>query len=194
MKRVAIYGGSFNPIHMGHLALARYVVAKHLADEVWMMVSPQNPLKKVEGLLPEADRLRLAQLATANESQIRVSDFECHLPRPSYTYLTLRALHEAHPDIVFSLLIGADNWTRFDRWVKPEEILAHHRILVYPRPEYPIDAATLPDGVSLLDAPLFPYSSTDIRQRLVSGENVSEMLTPAVLSAIKAEGLYSCKH
>lgn len=196
MKRVAVYGGSFNPIHRGHTALARAVIDRGLADEVWLMVSPCNPLKNADGLLPADTRLRMCRLAVADCPDIVVSDFETRLPLPSYTYLTLRALRAAFPSTRFSLLIGGDNWAVFPRWSHPEEILRNHSVVVYPRPGSPIDAATLPPGVSLLDAPLFPYSSTDVRNRLAEGGDISQMVVPAVADFIKEEGPYgsaTCK-
>ena len=190
MKRVAIYGGSFNPPHLGHIALARYVIASGRADEVWLMVSPKNPLKAADGLLPTPQRLRLAALAAEGEEGIRVSDFETHLPIPSYTFKTLRALREQYPDLEFCLLVGADNWQVFSSWAHPEEILRHHRLLVYPREGYPIDAASLPDGVELIDAPLFPVSSTEVRQLVREGKSVEHLVGKAVAEAIEREGLY----
>lgn len=194
MKRIAVYGGSFNPIHLGHIALARHVLRERLADEVWLMVSPCNPLKVAADLLDTADRLRLARLAVAEEPGIVVSDFETRLPLPSYTYLTLRALRRDYPEVVFSLLIGADNWAAFSRWAHPDEILRHHAILVYPREGCPLDAASFPPNVTLIDAPLFPYSSTDIRQGLREGSDVSGMVSPPVLAAIKEAHLYGAGH
>jgi nicotinate-nucleotide adenylyltransferase len=116
VKRVAIYGGSFNPIHRGHLAVAQCAVEQGAADEVWLMVSPQNPLKAADGLMDEQVRLLLAQRATRNLPAVRVSDFEFHLPRPSYTWRTLSALQQHYPDCRFTLLVGSDNWALFPRW------------------------------------------------------------------------------
>ena len=131
--RTAIFGGSFNPIHRGHIALADFVVQGGWTDEVWLLVSPQNPLKAAAGLLPEQLRLALAQQATGNYDRIKVSDFEFHLPRPSFTYKTLAALRESHPDRSFQILIGADNWSCFNRWARHEELLRDYELLVYPR-------------------------------------------------------------
>lgn len=177
---------------MGHLMLARSVVSQQKADEVWLMVSPQNPLKEVRGLLSEKIRMRLAQKALEGIPHLCASDLECRLPRPSYTYLTLRALRSTYPDTLFSLLIGADNWLSFNRWVHTDEILANHPIYIYPRPEYIVDEPSLPQGVCLLDSPLCPFSSTDIRHRIANGEDVSEMLPASVLEIIKKEKLYGC--
>ena len=174
--RTAIFGGSFNPIHRGHIALADFVVQGGWTDEVWLLVSPQNPLKAAAGLLPEHLRLALAQQATENYDRIKVSDFEFHLPRPSFTYKTLAALRESHPDRSFQILIGADNWLCFDRWAHHEELLRDYELLVYPRQGYDIHTASLPPNVRFVPAPLFPFSSTQLREMLLRGEDLSGIL------------------
>ena len=174
--RTAIFGGSFNPIHRGHIALADFVVQGGWTDEVWLLVSPQNPLKAAAGLLPEQLRLTLAQQATENYDRIKVSDFEFHLPRSSFTYKTLAALRESHPDRSFQILIGADNWLCFDRWARHEELLRDYELLVYPREGYDIHTASLPPNVRFVPAPLFPFSSTQLREMLLRGEDLSGIL------------------
>ena len=174
--RIAIFGGSFNPIHRGHIALADFVVQGGWTDEVWLLVSPQNPLKAAAGLLPEQLRLALAQQATGNYDRIKVSDFEFHLPRPSFTYKTLAALRESHPDRSFQILIGADNWSCFNRWAHHEELLRDYELLVYPREGYDIHTASLPPNVRFVPAPLFPFSSTQLREMLLRGEDLSGIL------------------
>ena len=133
MKRIGIFGGSFNPIHLGHTALAAYICEQGLVDEVWLMVSPQNPLKLDLTLLDEQERLTMARLAVVPYPTLRACDFEFTLPRPSYTYHTLQALREAYPDHEFSLIIGEDNWQCFDRWYRGEDIARKTPIIVYPR-------------------------------------------------------------
>lgn len=174
--RTAIFGGSFNPIHRGHIALADFVVQGGWTDEVWLLVSPQNPLKAAVGLLPEQLRLALAQQATENYDRIKVSDFEFHLPRPSFTYKTLAALRESHPDRSFQILIGADNWLCFNRWARHEELLRDYELLVYPRQGYDIHTDSLPPNVRFVPAPLFPFSSTQLREMLLRGEDLSGIL------------------
>jgi len=131
--RIGIFGGTFNPIHLGHTALASYICNLGLVDEVWLMVSPQNPLKQDHQLLDEAIRLRLATLAVQDFPRLRASDFEFRLPRPSYTYVTLGELSRTYPDDTFHLIIGADNWQKFNQWRNADDILAHYPIIVYPR-------------------------------------------------------------
>ena len=189
-KRVALFGGSFNPIHNGHIALAEAVLTARLADEVWLMVSPQNPLKQQADLLAETTRLRLAQKALSGRERIKVSDFEFHLSRPSYTWNTLQALHEAYPDVTFSLLIGGDNWQCFHKWAHYAEILANYSIIVYPRAESDVDEQELPANVTLLHVPLFPFSSTDIRNKVRGRESIKVYVPKTVCDdIIKA---YTC--
>lgn len=191
----AIYGGSFNPIHTGHIALGQWLVQHHLVDELWFLVSPQNPLKPAEGLLDDAARLKLTQIAIGRKRHLKASDFEFHLPRPSYMVHTLEALREAYPDREFILVIGADNWHKFSRWYHAEEILRHHRLLVYPRPGYPIDEATLPDGVSLIPTPLHDISSTQIREAIAHDPAYNGFgLDSRVWAEIKAKGYYLIHH
>ena len=173
--RVALFGGSFNPIHRGHIALAKAAVEQGLADEVWLMVSPHNPLKAAEGLIDEQLRIQWARAAVADCPHIEASDFEFHLPRPSYTWHTLSALRQQYPDKQFLLLIGADNWLSFPRWAHAEEILASHELIVYPREGYPLPEP-LPRGLTLLQAPLLPISSTDIREAVRNGRPIAEWI------------------
>lgn len=191
MKRVGVFGGSFNPVHWGHVRLAEWIVRHGWADEVWLMVSPRNPLKEQVGLLPEAERLDMARLAAGEVAGVRASDFEFSLPRPSYTWRTLEALRAAFPATAFSLIIGADNWLHFDRWARPDYIRAHHKLLVYPRPGYPLDASALPDGVDLLGAPVFDVSSTRVRKLLRENGDASRLVPAPVLHYIKERHLYS---
>lgn len=190
MRRIGIFGGSFNPIHLGHLAVAQKVIADDWVDEVWLMVSPQNPLKQsATDLATETARLALAREAVRDYSHILVSDFELHLPKPSYTWRTMKALRERHSDCTFSLIIGADNWENFSRWARHEDLLEKHTLLVYPREDYVIDQSTLPPTVHLVDAPLFPQHSTNIRQRIKEGLTVEHLLPPSIIAS--ATKLYS---
>ncbi len=191
--KICIFGGSFNPLHNGHIALAQAVLDGRLADEVWLMVSPQNPFKQQADLLPEHLRLELARMGVDDTSGIYVSDFEFHLPRPSYTWKTLKALSETYPEDEFSLLIGGDNWAAFNRWANPEYILRHHSIIIYPREDSPICGKSLPPRVSLLHAPLFSVSSTQVREMLKEGRDVSALIPKAELDYIKVLRLYDMK-
>ncbi|MCD8032184.1 MAG: nicotinate-nucleotide adenylyltransferase [Bacteroides sp.] len=186
-----IFGGSFNPIHIGHLALANYLCEFGGLDELWFLVSPRNPLKAEEGLLEEQVRLDLVQRAIGGYPKFRASDVEFTLPRPSYTIHTLDKLKEMYPDREFVLIIGSDNWQLFDRWFEADRLLRENRILIYPRPGFPVDAERLPQQVSLADSPVFEISSTFIREALRRGTDIRYFLHPAVYRRIVEENLFA---
>lgn len=188
--RTAIFGGSFNPIHIGHLALANYLCEYGWVDEVWFLVSPQNPFKVQENLLDDKLRLELVAAAVAGYPHFKASDFEFSLPRPSYTVHTLNQLAQAYPGRDFYLLIGADNWKAFDRWKSPEEILEKYHLLVYPRPGYEIDKTSLPENVLAVDSPVLEVSSTFIRKSIAAGKDIRYFLHPATYQIIQEKQLY----
>lgn len=190
--RIGIYGGSFNPIHNGHTALADYIVSQGIIDEIWLMVSPLNPLKEscASTIASYADRLEMATLATEDLKGIKVSDFENTLPRPSYTFHTLAELEHAHPEHTFSLVIGADNWQSFEKWYKHDEIADKHDIIIYKRPGCDIDQSALPKRVTLLDAPTYDISSTEIRERIKQKLDIHPYVSPKVEAYIKKQNLY----
>lgn len=141
-KKIGIYGGSFNPVHFGHIGLVKWVSEHTDLDEVWMLVSPNNPLKDAGTLADEQTRLRQVQQAVAGIPHVRVSDFEFSLPRPNYTASTLRALQDAYPDYEFTLIIGEDNFRIFTRWYDWQYILTTFRLFVYPRHQTTTDTTT----------------------------------------------------
>ena len=174
---VGIYGGSFNPIHRGHISLAKQILRKARLDEVWFLVSPQNPFKQADpSLLDEQLRLYLTQKALQKEDQLVASDYEFHLPRPSYTYHTLCSLTKDYPQHNFYLIIGADNWHSFPRWYCAQQIINSYPVIIYPRQGFPIDPQALPPGIQLVNTRLYPYSSTDIRQRIQQHLPVARLL------------------
>lgn len=185
MIRTGIFGGSFNPIHNGHINLAQHILQCGEVDEIWLMVSPHNPLKESTSLWDENFRLQMAQAATADCENIYASDFEFHLFRPNYTWRTLQELEKAYPKRSFSLIIGADNWLVFEKWANHKTILQNYPILIYPREGYPIQIQSLPTGVKFIEAPLFPWSSTQIREALNQQCDVSDMLPPQVIQLLK---------
>lgn len=190
--KTGIFGGSFNPIHIGHLALANYLCEYGGLDEIWFLVSPHNPLKEESNLWDDHLRLELVRLAIEGYPKFHASDFEFSLPRPSYTIHTLDALKMAYPEREFTLIIGADNWKRFPRWKASEELIASHRILIYPRLGYDVDTRSLPEQVKLVHTPLLEISSTFIRESLAAGKDVRYFLHPKVYQQIKKSGKIRC--
>ena len=187
-EKTVIFGGSFDPIHVGHLALAREVCFRGLASEVWFMVSPQNPHKQECGLTDENVRLRMVQLAIKDNPCFKACDFEFSLPRPSYTINTLDALGKEYPGRDFCLLIGADNWEKFDRWYKGDEILSRYGVIVYPRgnelvPQLPANALWMP-------AELYDVSSTAVRKAVAADVDITGLVPIEVEHFIKENGLY----
>lgn len=188
--KTGIFSGSFNPIHIGHLALANYLCEFAGLDEIWFMVSPHNPLKEESDLLADHKRLELVQSAVEGYPKFHASDFEFHLPRPSYTVYTLEKLKERYPEREFHLIIGSDNWNLFSLWKDPEQIIATTPILIYPRPGFPIDEEQLPESVRVVSAPLLDVNSTFIRQAISAGKDIRYFLHSAVYKVIMKEGLY----
>ena len=185
MIKTGIFGGSFNPIHNGHVALASRILKEAGLDEVWFLVTPQNPWKNECDLLEDDKRLELVRMALEGHPGLVASDFEFHLPKPSYTWNTLQALSAAFPDRRFTLLIGGDNWERFAHWYEHDKILAAYEIAIYPRKGSMIDRRSLPANVRLLRTRLINVSSTEIRQRIHDGLSVEGMVPPAIISLAK---------
>lgn len=187
--KVGIYGGSFNPIHNGHIALAEAFLRQAELDEVWFMVSPQNPLKANARLLDDKIRFKMVQKVLKHKRNLIACDYEFHLPKPSYTWDTLQRLSNDFPQHQFTLLIGSDNWTAFDRWYHHEEILQNYKIVIYPRLGDEIGKNELPNSVSLLNAEFINISSTEIRERIANGKSIDH-LVPAEI-AVEVTNAYS---
>jgi len=181
--KIGLFGGSFNPVHVGHVALARQLRQLAGLDEVWFMVSPQNPLKQQADLLDDQLRYQLVQLALHGEEGLVACDYELHLPKPSYTWNTLQHLSEDYPQHTFILLIGGDNWQLFSRWYHAEDILGRYSIVVYPRRGSDIDPEQLPANVIVVETELLDISSTMVRERVRQGESIKGMV-PAVIEPL----------
>ena len=189
--RIGLFGGSFNPIHNAHIALAKTICKEAQLDEVWFMVSPQNPLKQAEDLLGENERYEMVKLALESEEKVlKASNYEFHLERPSYTWKTLRALKKDFPQHEFSLIIGGDNWVRFPRWAHSEEILANHNIYIYPREDSDINEALLPENVHLVHTPKINITSTMLRDMVKNGNDISEYVPEVVAKTIAEKKYY----
>lgn len=182
--RTGIFSGSFNPIHIGHLALANYLCEYEGLDEVWFMATPHNPLKQSQELWDDDFRLQLVKKAIESYPRFQASDFEFHLPRPNYTFNTLQALQSCYPDRQFILIIGSDNWHLFPHWYKHEEIVQSHELIIYPRPQYPVDESSLPANVHLAHSPLLEVSSTFIRQAIRQKKEIRFFLPHGVYEFI----------
>lgn len=180
MKHIGIFSGSFNPIHIGHLALANWICVHEELDEVWLLITPQNPLKDKEDLMDDPLRLEMVEAAIDNDPHLKASDFEFHLPRPTYTIDTLRALEKEHPDYQFYFIMGADNWVNIHRWKEYEAILSGYPILIYPRPGFPVHIPDNSPKIKLMNAPLMEISSTFIRDSFQTGKDVRFFLPEKV--------------
>lgn len=178
--KIGLFGGSFNPIHNAHVKLASTICKEAGLDEVWFLVTPHNPLKQQEGLIDEKDRLAMARLALEKEPNLKASDYEFHLERPSFTWNTLQHLSKEYPENEFYIIIGGDNWEIFNHWAHHEEILRDYHIIVYPRKDSLMDTTSLPPSVSIIRMPEMDISSTMIREMLRNGEDISPYVSPKV--------------
>lgn len=185
-----LYFGSFNPIHNGHIAICRYILENGYCDEIWMIVSPQNPFKETVSLAPDSDRYKMAELAlneTGLYPAVKACDTELHLPKPSWTVNTLRELTKQYPLKSFSIIMGADNAVNLKKWRKPEEILRLAGIAVYPR-----EGSKMPEDYPFtkIEAPLLDFDSTSIRNAVAEGCDISGFVPASVAEYIKIHGLY----
>ena len=197
MKKIGLYFGSFNPIHIGHLAIANYMIEFSPGlDHIWFVISPQNPLKKKLTLLANHHRLHLAELAIGNDPELEVSDIEFNLPRPSYTIDTLTYLEERYPANRFILIMGADNLSTINKWKNHDLLLEKYEIYVYPRPGYPTDKIGAYKNIlenakiHMVDAPLMEISSSFIRTSIIEGKNIRYFLPPKVYEYIREMHFY----
>ena len=186
----ALFFGSFNPIHIGHLIIADTIALSKHVKEVWFVVSPQNPFKEKKGLLHEEIRKDLIDLAIKGKSKLKTSDIESSLPIPSYTIDTLKALKKKYPKRKFSIIMGEDNLKNFHKWKDYKDILEICKLVVYPRPGYKTRRLKNHPSVSTLDVPLLGISSTIIRERLSKGQAISYLTPESVEKSITSRKLY----
>ena len=190
--KIGLYFGTFNPIHVGHLIIANHMAEHADLDQVWMVVTPHNPLKKKSTLLADHHRLEMVFLATQDFPKIKPSDIEFKLSQPNYTVNTLVHLEEKYPEHTFSLIMGEDNLKSFHKWKNYEAILAHHEIYVYPRLDATAENPLFKNHpkIHLIDAPVVEISSTSIRENIKKGKNVLPLLPPKVWEYIDHNNFY----
>lgn len=190
--KIGLYFGTYNPIHVGHLIIANHMAEHADLDQVWMVVTPHNPLKKKATLLDDQQRLQMVFLATEDFPKIKPSDIEFKLPQPNYTVNTLIHLHEKYPDYEFSLIMGEDNLKTLHKWKNYEVILENHEIYVYPRISSETENLELKNHpkVHIIDAPIVEISSTEIRQNIKKGKNVQPLLPHKVWEYIDHNNFY----
>lgn len=199
--RIGLYFGSFNPIHMGHLVIANFMATRIDLDEVWLVVTPQSPLKAKNELISSHQRLRMVRLAIADHERLSASDIEFDLPSPNYTARSMRHIREKHPEHVFSIIIGEDNWDALHLWKAAAELLDAHRFLVYPRrnldssppppptAEHPALSRNHPN-VQFCAAPMISVSSTYLRRSILDRQDIRYLLPDKVLNYIGSNHLY----
>ncbi|HUR09857.1 MAG TPA: nicotinate (nicotinamide) nucleotide adenylyltransferase [Flavitalea sp.] len=189
--KIGLYFGSFNPIHTGHLIIASYVQQNTQLDQVWFIVSPQNPLKTSAGLLNEYHRLYLVQIALEGEEQrLKASDIEFRLPKPSFTVTTMAYLHEKYPEHIFSILLGSDGFQNINRWKNYTHLLENYEFYIYPRPGHEIKEKMSGKRIHTVSAPLLDISATRIRELIKNGRSIRFLVPDKVKEEIEANNYY----
>ncbi len=188
--KIGLFFGSFNPIHIGHMIIANYMATQTDLDRLWLIVSPQNPLKKKNSLARDYDRLHLARLAIGDNILLKASNIEFDLPKPSYTIDTLTYLREAHPDDQFVLIMGGDNLATLHKWKNYELILRDFQIYVYRRPGYDLGELQNHDNIQLFDAPIMQISASYIRKCIRDGKSVQYLVPEPVYEYLQSSSLY----
>ena len=190
--KIGLYFGTFNPVHIGHLIIANHMAEYSGVDQVWMMVTPHNPLKKKDTLLDDYQRLHLVHLATEDYSKIKPSDFEFKLVQPNYTVNTLAHLQDKFPQHEFSLIMGEDNMRTFQKWKNYEVILENHNVFVYPRISAEVENQQFKNHpkIHVIDAPIVEISATFIRENIKNKKNVQPLLPSKVWEYIDHNNFY----
>ncbi len=190
MFKTGLFFGSFNPIHIGHLIIAEYMVEHSDMQEVWFIVSPCNPLKRKSSLLDDRQRLYMVNLAIGDDARFKASDIEFSMPQPSYTCHTLSMLSEKFPQREFALIMGEDNLRTIDKWLNYQWILDNYDIYVYPRTDGAPSLAAMPARACVIDAPVVGISATLIRESIRQRQSVQYMLPERVYQYLDEMGFY----
>lgn len=193
LKKIGLFFGSFNPIHIGHLILGNYILENSDMEELWFVVSPQNPFKDKKSLLNDHNRLDMVQLAVKNYPKMRASNVEFSLPKPSYTIDTLTYLKEKYPNFSFALIMGEDNLGSLPKWKNFEKLITDYHIIVYPRTfegEKKDHEYLQHENISMINAPILELSATEIRNMIKEGKNVRPMLPPEVFEYLDGSSFY----
>lgn len=190
MSKIGLFFGSFNPVHIGHMIIANFMAHNTDLDQVWMVVSPQNPLKSKKSLANDHDRLHLVNLAIGNNLKLRSSNIEFNLPKPSYTIDTLTYLNEKFPEKKFVLIMGGDNLASFHKWKNYQAILDNYEIYLYKRPKYDLGELGTHPAISHFEAPLLDISASYIRQQIKDGKSVEYLVPTEVYRYLDETGLY----
>ena len=189
-RQIGLFFGSFNPVHTGHMILANFMATQTQLDEVWLVVSPQNPFKKSGSLARDHDRLHLVELAIGDTPRLKASRVEFDLPKPSYTIDTLAVLRDKYRDYDFTLIMGSDNLASLDKWKNSDVILRDYRIQVYQRPGQEGGALAAHSSVTVYDAPLMHLSATYVRECIREGRSIRYLVPDAVAGELEKSGLY----
>ena len=188
--KIGLFFGSFNPVHIGHMIIANHMAEYTDLDQIWMVISPQNPLKLKTSLAKDHDRLHLVQIAIGNNSKLKASNAEFNLPIPSYTIDTLTYLKEKHPEKTFSLIMGGDNIEGIENWKNYETLLAEYDIYVYQRPGYQIGKYSIHPRVKVLFAPMIDISATFIRNALKNKKSIQYLVPDIVFHYLENSNMY----
>ena len=190
MPKVGLFFGSFNPVHVGHMIIANFMATQTDLEEVWMVVSPHNPLKPKKSLARDHDRLHLVRLAIGDNPNIKASDIEFSLPQPSYTVDTLSYLKEKYPNRKFALIMGGDNLATLHKWKNYELLLRDHEIFVYQRPSHDLGELQQHPSIKIMEAPLMQISASYIRKCLKAGRSVQYLVPDAVYQYLEEVAVY----